>query len=135
MVIAKQKKSDTSWVVVSEDPVSLQNDLVPLFVVHCFDCHVLANQGSLSLQAAAAYAQLVGGPNVLGYGDSMPRVTPGDPQQSYLMHKIMGCEQTDPEWGFMQSDMPPSLLPGSKPLDEAQKSLIYSWILQGAEDN
>jgi hypothetical protein len=108
---------------------------VPIFVVHCFDCHLLVDQGDLSLQPTAAFEELVGVPNTLGYGDSMPRVSAGDPQQSYLMHKIMGCEQTDPDWGFMQSDMPPSLLPGTKPLDEAQKSLIYSWILQGAEDN
>jgi len=126
---------DTSWLVLSEDPVSLQDDLVPIFVVHCFDCHMLVNQGKLSLLAGAAYSELVGVPNTLGYGDFMPRVTASDPQQSYLMHKVLGCEQTDPEWGYLQSDMPPSLLPGSKPLDDAKKSLIFSWISQGAEDN
>jgi hypothetical protein len=51
------------------------------------------------------------------------------------MHKIMGCEQSDPDWGYLQGDMPPSLLPGSKLLSEEQKSLVYSWISQGAEDN
>ncbi len=126
---------DTSWLVLSEDPVSLQDDLVPIFVVHCFDCHMLVDQGKLSLLSGSVYSELVGVPNTLGYGDFMPRVTASDPQQSYLMHKILGCEQTDPDWGFMQSDMPPSLLPGTKPLVDAQKSLIYSWISQGAEDN
>jgi hypothetical protein len=126
---------DTSWLVLSEEPVSLKTDLVPIFVVHCFDCHLLVEQGELSLLAAAAYEELVGVPNTLGYGEAMPRVMAEDPQQSYLIHKILGCEQTDPVWGFMQSDMPPSLLPGTKPLDEAQISLIYSWIVQGAEDN
>ena len=126
---------DTSWLVVSEASISLQTDLVPIFVVHCFDCHLLVDQGDLSLLAAAAYGELVGVPNTLGYGEAMLRVTAEDPQQSYLMHKILGCEQTDAVWGFMPPEIPPSLLPGTKPLDEAQKSLIYSWILQGAEDN
>jgi hypothetical protein len=126
---------DTSWLVLSEESVSLQIDLVPIFVVHCFDCHMLVDQGDLSLLAAAAYGELIDVPNTLGYGEAMPRVTAGEPEQSYLMHKTLGCEQTDPVWGFMQSDMPPSLLPGTKSLDETQKSLIYSWIVQGGEDN
>ena len=106
-----------------------------MFVFHCFDCHILAVQGDLALQSATLHEQLVGVANILGYEGGMPRVSPGDPQQSYLMHKIMGCEQSDPDWGYLQADMPPSLLPGSKPLSEEQKSLVYSWISQGAKDN
>ena len=126
---------DLSWLVVSKEPVSLQDDLVPIFVGHCFDCHMLVEQGGLSLLAANAYKELVGVPNSLGYRDSMPRVTAGDPEQSYLLNKILGCDQADPNWGFLQGDMPPSLLPDSIPLTNEQKSLIWSWIEQGAEDN
>jgi len=125
---------DTSWLEPSEDPVSFSGDLLVIFLDHCADCHTLKGLGELTMTALEAYDQLVGVANILGYGEDMARVEPGDPRNSYIIHKIIGCGADDPEWGFFQAPMPPPV-PDVTPLDPAQISLIYSWIAQGAENN
>jgi len=85
------------------------------------------------LTPAEAYDALVGRPNVLNYED-LNRVEPGDAQASYLMHKIIGCGSDDPLWGYTQAPMPPNL-PNLVELNHDEINLIYSWIVQGAENN
>ena len=124
---------DLGWLVPSEKPVSFSTDLLPIFLDHCGDCHTLKGLGKLRLSAVKAYEQLIDVPNLLDY-QQLPRVQPGDPQGSYMMHKIIGCGSSDPVWGYFQAPMPPPV-PDAVPLDHEQISLIYSWIVQGAEDN
>ena len=77
---------------------------------------------------------LVDVPNLLGWDTDMPRVTPGDPQQSYLMHKLVRCSPQDADWGHFQSTMPPPIGKTELMTDE-EISLLWSWIVQGALDN
>ena len=124
---------DTSWLEVSKKTVSFSTTLVPLFLELCQDCHTVQGHGELFLTPAQAYDQLVGVVNMLGYDDLL-RVAPGDAEGSYLMHKIVGCGRDDPVWGYHQAPMPPKL-PNLVPLEQEQINQVYSWILQGAEDN
>ncbi|MFT4248054.1 MAG: hypothetical protein QM581_08455 [Pseudomonas sp.] len=60
----------------------------PILNTKCVACHQdAAPADGLSLQRTAAPASLIG---VRGRNAPMPLVTPGDPQQSYLLHKIDG---------------------------------------------
>jgi hypothetical protein len=125
---------DDSFLVGHDEAVSLQSDLAPLFASRCQPCHTGQDQGDLTLTAPMARAELVDVANNLGYGDEMPRVTAGDPQQSYILHKLMQCDREDARWGYLQSPMPPQI-GGNEPLSHEELNLIYTWILQGAQDN
>ena len=125
---------DTSWLVELPDAVSLAFEIEPVFANNCDPCHTTLELGGLNVAPGQSHAALVDQPNTLDYGPGMPRVTPFDPQASYLMHKIVGCGETDPDWGHFQSEMPPPV-GETIPLTEDEVILIYSWIVQGAEDN
>jgi len=125
---------DISGIVPTEDPISLSGVIEPIFFEHCIECHIQQKRGELTLSPGSSYDELVGVVNLLGVREGMLRVTPGDPEASYLMHKIIGCTPGDFWWGYEQSGMPPDL-PGQIPLTEDKISLIWSWIEQGALDN
>lgn len=59
---------------------------------------------------------------------SMDRVEPGEPDQSYLVHKIQG---THLDVGGTGLRMPR----GQEPLSDDQIRLIRAWIEQGARNN
>ena len=124
---------DTSW--LEEVPnVSLAFQLEPIFLATCDPCHTVQDRGDLQFVAAGVRDVLVDVPNILGYGGDLPRVTPGDPEASYILHKLVRCGPADPTWGYFQSEMPPPI--GEvQPMTDAEVGLLYSWILQGAEDN
>ncbi|MBJ95450.1 MAG: hypothetical protein CMP23_13390 [Rickettsiales bacterium] len=121
------------WLLPSDEPVSFSAQVLPIFLDHCADCHTLKGLGKLYLTSQQAYEQLVGVPNLLNYQD-LPRVQAGDPQGSYLIHKILDCGASDPLWGYFQAPMPPPL-PDSVPLEPEEIAIIWSWVAQGAENN
>jgi hypothetical protein len=93
----------------------------------CTSCHNAQGarfSGNLNLDGAEAYRQLV---NVVSTGkrDAI-RVIPGDPENSYLIHKIEGRP------GIVGQRMPrttgPFLTPG-------QVLIIKRWIELGAQNN
>jgi hypothetical protein len=93
----------------------------------CTSCHNA--QGApfaarLNLTGATAYALLVNAPSTGKPGAI--RVIPGDPDNSYLIHKIEGAP------GIVGERMPrtngPFLTPG-------QILIIRTWIRQGAQNN
>jgi len=124
---------DTSFLVEAPE-VSLAGDLEPMFAVHCDPCHTFQELGGMSLLPGQAHGDLVDQPNTLQYGGGMVRVEAGNPEGSYLMHKVIGCEGTDATWGYTQGPMPPTV-GETMPLSDEQISQIWSWILQGAQDN
>jgi hypothetical protein len=124
---------DDSFLALSETPVSFSGELLPMFEANCQPCHITQTRGLMSLTEFEAYAQLVGILNNLQY-QGLNRVEAGDPEASYLLHKVMPCDPSDETWGYQQGPMPPPF-PGVKSLTEEQINLIYSWISQGAEDN
>jgi hypothetical protein len=93
----------------------------------CSSCHNTQNArfaGNLNLTGAGAYAQLVNAASSDKPGAI--RVIPGDPANSYLVHKIEGAP------GIVGERMPrtngPFLTPG-------QILIIRTWIGQGAPNN
>jgi len=83
-----------------------------------------------------------------GTAPEMPRVTPGDPEKSFLMHKLDGC--LDPELlgieckplpGTLNKDYPPPCGDPqprgteSIPFDVEEVEIFRRWIAEGARDN
>ena len=92
----------------------------------CTECHnaTFARFNGIDLSAAVAYANLV---NVPSRGKpGAIRVIPGDPENSYLIHKLDGRA------GIVGERMPrgtgPFLTPG-------QMAIIRRWIAQGAAND
>jgi hypothetical protein len=113
-------------------PVTLSNDVQPIFTATCatsLACHVTGNLvappvNPMDLSAGNAFAQLV---NVASSESPLPRVAPGNPDGSFLIHKITG--QLDPGEGGVQ--MPN----GGIPLSAAQMQTIRDWVAGGALNN
>ncbi len=124
---------DTSWLVEGDGEVSFTFQIEPLLLTRCDPCHTVQDLGGMRFIAPVRDA-LVDAPNLLGYGNDMPRVTAGDPEQSYVLHKLMGCDQQDDIWGYYGSYMPPPI-GETVPLTTDELLLLYTWILQGAQDN
>lgn len=86
----------------------------------CATCHVAVSSGSFSF--ASGRSDLVGVPSTQS---SLPYVAPGDPEGSYLWHKLNG---TQASVGGSGQSMP---LGGSS-LPADQLDTIEAWILAGA---
>jgi mono/diheme cytochrome c family protein len=92
----------------------------------CSGCHTSVNRtpaGGLNLTGDLAYDQLVNAPSVRKTGAT--RVVPGDPENSYIIHKIEG------QPGIVGSRMP---LNGPY-LSDGQIRIIKRWIETGAQRN
>ena len=113
--------------VQGEDAVSFSRDIQPILNSQCVYCHVTgAENGGLNLGRRQSHAALM--------ADSteapMPRVTPGDRDNSYLIHKLRG---THLDVGGSGSAMP--MYDPPKPFPTAQLEIIERWIEQGAVKN
>jgi hypothetical protein len=86
-------------------------------------CHgTIGTQENLVLTPGVAYSNIVGVSSI-----EMPqlaRVTPGDPNNSYLYRKVTGA-------GITGAQMPNGLTP----LNDAQLKLIRDWIRRGAPND
>jgi hypothetical protein len=96
---------------------SIQNNI---FTPICAPCHVGATApAGLRLDAANSYTLLVG---VRSVQTGALRVAPGDPNGSYLIHKLEGS-------AAVGSRMPL----GGAPLPQADINVIRQWIRDGAQ--
>lgn len=89
-------------------------------VIGCHD--PIGRQSQLLLTSGTAYANIVNVPSV--EMPSLPRIKPGDPQNSYLYRKVTGA-------GITGDRMPQ----GGPPLTDAQLSLVRDWIRRGAPND
>jgi hypothetical protein len=91
----------------------------------CTTCHNATRlAANLNLADGSAYSQLV---NVASTGKpGAVRVIPGDPDNSYLIHKIEGAP------GIVGQRMPRTNGPF---LTDGQILIIRTWIRQGAQNN
>jgi len=95
--------------------------------VACVNCHTSTGRtpaGGLNLNHDVAYDQLV---NVISRGKpGAVRVVPGDPDNSYIMHKIEG-----------RSDIVGRRMPFNGPpfVSDGQVLIIRRWIATGAPRN
>jgi hypothetical protein len=116
----------------STPPLSGQNqkatlshavDIQPIWEGSCLSgCHP-GNDSMLSLEPDYAWKTMVGIPSV--EVPLMDRVEPGEPDQSYLVHKI---EDTHLDVGGMGFAMPNF----SDLLGEEEIDMVREWIEQGA---
>ena len=93
----------------------------------CVNCHTSNGRvpaGGLDLTAAVAYSRLVNVPS--GQRPTLSRVTPGDPNNSYLVHKLEGTP------GIVGGRMPRGTGPF---LTDGQMLVLRRWIEVGAPNN
>jgi len=103
---------------VTADFQSIQDNV---FTPICSVCHIGAGAPEgLQLDAAHSYNLLVGVPSA--EEPSLLRVKPGDPTNSYIVHKLKGPP------GIVGNQMPL----GETPLSQATMAAISQWIANGA---
>jgi hypothetical protein len=103
---------------ITADFESIQENV---FTPICSVCHIGASAPlGLQLDAAHSYNLLVGVPSV--EQPTLLRVKPGDPDDSYMVHKIEGLP------GITGGQMPL----GETPLPQATIDAIRQWITNGA---
>jgi hypothetical protein len=103
-------------------------DVQPIFTASCAlsGCHLAPNpQQGMDLSDGEAYANIVNVPSV---ESALDRIEPGDPEASYLVHKLLG---TQTEVGGSGEQMP---LTGG-PLMRATINVVRSWVRAGAQNN
>jgi methionine-rich copper-binding protein CopC len=103
---------------ITADFQSIQDNV---FTPICSQCHIGASAPEgLQLDAAHSYNLLVGVPS--NEQPNLLRVKPGDPDSSYMVHKIEGLS------GITGGQMPL----GETPLPQATIDAIRQWITNGA---
>ena len=102
-----------------------QSEIAPLLASNCATCHLTGEEaGNMSLVPDKAIASLVG---VAAKGaPGQIRVVPGDPDKSYLIHKLEG---THTKVGGTGAQMPF----GAPPLPADKIAKIRQWIAEGAK--
>ncbi len=109
--------------------VSFSNDVQPIFTASCAlsNCHAGASpRQGMNLSAGLAYDNIVNVPSVDVPG--LDRIEPGEPDSSYLVHKIQG---TQGQVGGVGDRMP--LI--NCCLSAEQIGTIRTWVEQGAPRN
>lgn len=112
-----------------EDQVTLSGDVQPILSNNCVfsGCHVgTSPQEGLTLSSGQTFGNVV---NVASRQlTTMNRVTPNQPDNSYLVHKVQGTHLDE---GGSGERMPE----GRAPLSQAEIDLIRAWIQAGAKSN
>jgi hypothetical protein len=107
---------------------SLARDIQPIFTARCAtaSCHtVVTQQAELVLETTYSHSDLVNVQSVTNA--SMPRVTPGDASQSWLVYMISADDEA--------REGHPRMPLGRTPLTDNQIGSIVNWINQGAPNN
>jgi len=90
-------------------PLTFERDIRPILRVHCLDCHGNKNVRKGALDMRLRRLMVKG-------GESGPALSPGHPDQSYLLDRVKSGE------------MPP----GDQKLASAEIAVIETWIREGA---
>lgn len=107
----------------AEDGIDFARRIQPILNVTCVSCHLHGQEiGNLDLGPETAWDSLVG---IWSTQANMPRVDPGNPETSYLWHKLNGTHR---QAGGHGERMPPE----GAPLSARQLLLIRGWIEAGA---
>ena len=109
-------------------PPTLSGDVQPILSNSCAfsGCHAgTSPQQGMNLSLGLTHSNTV---NVPSNESGLDRIEPGQPNQSYLVHKIQGTQGTV---GGSGAQMPF----GGTPLSQANIDIIRAWITDGAKDN
>lgn len=107
---------------------TLSGDVQPILSANCAfsGCHAGASpQQGMNLSSGQTFANTV---NVASNESNLDRIEPGQPDQSYLVHKIQG---TQAQVGGSGARMPL----GAPALPQADIDVIRAWITAGAQNN
>lgn len=124
--LANCTPDDFSSVPIRFD-VAFATEIQPIFQARCANCHINNSSGGLSLAAASALANLVNAPST-NSNAGMPRVTPGNPLQSFLFRKL-NCTNLNTIAGTPFGLRMPR---NTTPITPAQQALLFDWIAAGA---
>jgi hypothetical protein len=137
--------------LAARDPVSFSKDVYPTLQRNCSDlaCHgtqpgrgaalYLGAPPPAKVKASEIHALLVD-----VRSRTAPRVSlvkPGDPELSFLLLKIEGCQSSVgldcvKQAGATSGDACGDKMPqGGRPICDNDRELLRTWIAQGAEDN
>ncbi len=121
---------DVDPAVPGEAPATLRSIEETLFAPSCgfSACHGEAAAAGLNLRAADLHAELLGHAVA---GTTMPLVSPGDPDNSWLYRALSRCEPDDGA-GHSGPHMP---LNAPFLLDPALVNKVHAWISAGALDD
>lgn len=119
--------------------ISFAQDVQPIFTASCAGCHTgvgTSLPGALNLSAGpAAHAGTV---NVRAVQTDtstlLDRIEPGDPEASYLVHKLQGTHTATTVRG-RGGRMPAGCPTWRACLTPANIQLIRQWIVEGAANN
>ena len=105
-------------------------DIQPIWDMYCVTaCHEEGGEWPTNDLSMDAYDDIVGMPS--GQNSLMNYITPGDPDASYLWHKMNGTQIDNGGSGL---DMPKAMVGESDPavVPQADLDTIECWILEGA---
>jgi hypothetical protein len=118
----------TLTVVEGIPPISLADDIQPIFDANCITCHQsVAPPLDLDLTTGNTYSNTVG---VQATQSVLNIVEPFGALESYLVGKVLGIQDMPPFDGSGQQ-MPS----GDDPLGPDDANLIIQWVSDGALDN
>jgi len=100
----------------SDQPTELPEQIRDLFTKRCAACHGAPGAAGLSLSSDYPALALVGVPST--QVDTLNLVEPGDPDDSYLVMKVLGDERIEGR----------AMPPGGKPIDQATFVTLETWI-------
>jgi hypothetical protein len=123
---------------LSSPPSSFETDVAPVLAKSCAfsACHGSRGPANHGLFLGATNAENVQAVktslrNASRAAPSMPYVTPGDPDKSFLMHKLDG-DQCIVEESCGGGDCGKSMPEGNDLLPETSRDAIRRWVAQGA---
>jgi len=123
---AADKEEGRAVVKDADETPSFRLTIQPMLNTSCVSCHMNGTaSANLNLQPGKSYQALVG---VKSTGSTLDLVKPGDPEASYLMHKLLG---THTSVGGSGGAMPL----GSPRAEEDLIVEIRKWIESGATDD
>lgn len=123
-----------------DEGVTYADDVRPMFEDRCVVCHQpgapYGPDFGAGLDVANPYAEegLVNAPNLWHESDgTLPELTVarGDPEASYLIHKI-----SDPDLGYLARNTGGAFMPLQLPVATADEvALVEQWVSDGAQDD
>jgi hypothetical protein len=123
---------------VTPEPVSFSADVQPILTENCVGCHGGDTPAAgMNLAAGQAFANTVDVRAVqTDTSTLLDRIEPGNPEASYLIHKIQGTQTASPTIRGRGQRMPLGCPTAERRCLTAEEiQLIRQWVVEGALNN